>query len=135
MTDSAPGRSTTSGRCSVSRSGSRSGRREADSKTVTFVRRDTFEKSKAELKDLPNATKALFKAIQESLASRSRKVLEERLTTASTTDELRDYMEQKKLVRINWCGDVSCAERLKEQVSGEIRGTLWDRRRSPQAPA
>ncbi len=110
------------------------GPREADSKTVTFVRRDTFEKSKAELKDLPAATRTLFAAIQENLASKSRKVLEDRLTTASTTDELRDYMEQKKLVRINWCGDINCAERLKEQVSGEIRGTLWDHREEPTGP-
>jgi prolyl-tRNA synthetase len=110
------------------------GPREAESKTVTFVRRDTFEKSKAELKDLPTATKALFTSIQENIAARSRRVLEERLTTATNIEELRSYMDQKKLVRINWCGDFNCAERLKEQVSGEIRGTLWDHKEEPTGP-
>ena len=66
-----------------------------------------------------------------NLASRSKKVLEERLATATTTEELKGYMEQKKIVRINWCGDISCSERLKEQVSGEIRGTLWDHHEEP----
>lgn len=110
------------------------GPREAISKTVTFVRRDTFEKTKAELKDLPATTRALFDVIQVNLSSRSKKVLEEHLTTATTTEELKGYMEQKKIVRINWCGDISCSERLKEQVSGEIRGTLWDSHEEPKGP-
>ena len=80
------------------------------------------------------ATKALFNTIQENIAARSRKVLEDRLTTATSINELRSYMEQKKLVRINWCGDFNCAERLKEQVSGEIRGTLWDHKEEPTGP-
>jgi prolyl-tRNA synthetase len=110
------------------------GPREANFKTVTLVRRDTFEKSKAELKDLPATTRALFDAIQVNLTSRSKKVLEEHLTTATTTKELKIYMEQKKIVRINWCGDIGCSERLKEQVSGEIRGTLWDHHEEPTGP-
>ncbi len=110
------------------------GKRDIDQGKVTFVRRDTFEKSKAELKDLPAATKTLFEAIQANLAERSRKVLEDRLTTATSIDELRVFMEQKRFVRINWCGDINCAERLKEQVSGEIRGTLWDHKEEPTGP-
>ena len=110
------------------------GPREAESKTVTIVRRDNFEKSKVDLKNLPEAIRSLFKALHENLRDRSRKILEDLLATATTIEELRDYMENKKLVRINWCGDISCAERLKEKVSGEIRGTLWDHEEEPTGP-
>ena len=110
------------------------GPREADSKTVTIVRRDNFEKSKVDLKDLLEAIRSLFKALHENLRDRSRKIFEDLLATATTIEELRDYMENKKLVRINWCGDISCAERLKEKVSGEIRGTLWDHEEEPTGP-
>ena len=110
------------------------GPREAESRTVTFVRRDTFEKSRAGLDNLVEATRILFDSIFISIRDGSRKIFEERLATASTIEELRTYMEQKKLVKINWCEDISCSERLKDQVSGEIRGTLWDRKEEPTGP-
>jgi prolyl-tRNA synthetase len=110
------------------------GPREADSRTVTLVRRDTFEKSKADLGILPETVMDLFDAIQSNIAARAKGVMAERLTTANSVEELRALMEQKKLVRINWCGDVNCAERLKDQASGEIRGTLWDRDEDPTGP-
>ncbi len=110
------------------------GPREADSRTATLVRRDTFEKSKADLGTLPETVRDLLETIQANITARAKGVMAERLTTANSVEELRDLMEQKKLVRINWCGDVNCAERLKDQASGEIRGTLWDRVEEPTGP-
>ncbi|MBN1683476.1 proline--tRNA ligase [Candidatus Bathyarchaeota archaeon] len=101
------------------------GPREAESKTVTFVRRDTFKKSKADLVNLVDTVHELFKSINQTLNERSKKIMNERMATAYTLDELKEFMDQRKLVRINWCGNKGCAEALKDKVSGEIRGTLW----------
>ena len=60
-----------------------------------------------------------------------REYLENLIADANSIEELKDYMLQKKIVRINWCGDPSCAYEIKDQVSGEIRGTRWDVEEKP----
>jgi prolyl-tRNA synthetase len=110
------------------------GPREADSKTVTFVRRDTFEKTKADLTNLTSTVRSIFESINQNLAERSKKVMLDHIATANNLDELHTFMEQKKLVKINWCGGKGCAEDLKEKVSGEIRGTLWPDKEEPTGP-
>ena len=110
------------------------GPREVESRTVTLVRRDIYEKTKASVDNLTDTVKALLDSIRVTMSERSKKVFDERMANASTLEELRKYMEQKKLVRINWCDDISCSERLKDQVSGEIRGTLWDKKEEPTGP-
>ena len=110
------------------------GPREAQSKTVTIVRRDTFEKVKADLAQLVPTVQSLFASIFENLNDRSKKYMEGKLTSARNIDELRNYMEEKKIARINWCGDRQCADNLKEKVSGEIRGILWETHEEPDGP-
>jgi prolyl-tRNA synthetase len=102
------------------------GPREAENNMLTLVRRDTGEKSSADFKDLINIVQGLFHEIFESIKSKSWKKLYTELVDASNLDELRAYIEERKIVRINWCGDPHCAFELKDQVAGEIRGTLWD---------
>jgi len=110
------------------------GPREAESKTATLIRRDTLEKSKADFEYIVESVNNTFNEIQKSITEKSRKVHEHRIATANTIEELKKYMEEKKLVRINWCGDQQCAENLKEQVSGEIRGTRWPEKETPAGP-
>ncbi len=46
-------------------------------------------------------------------------------------DQLEAYMEARLIVKVNWCGDAECAMNIKDQVSGEIRGTRWDVEEEP----
>ena len=46
-------------------------------------------------------------------------------------DQLKTYMESRLIVKVNWCGDEECATNIKDQVSGEIRGTRWDIEEKP----
>jgi hypothetical protein len=46
-------------------------------------------------------------------------------------EELRSLMEERRIVRVNWCGSDGCAERMKEEVAGEIRGMRWDVEEKP----
>jgi len=110
------------------------GPREAESETVTLVRRDTKKKSKAELASLVTAVQSLFKEIHENLAAKSRKRLESEQAHAASLEELRSHMDERKIVRVNWCGDAHCAFEIKDQVAGEVRGTLWERHEEPTGP-
>jgi len=110
------------------------GPREAKSNTVTIVRRDTFEKVKADLKQLVPTVNSLFDAIFENLSDGSRKYMAGTIIDVKNVDELLKRIEERKIARINWCGDRQCADNLKEKVSGEIRGTLWETEEQPDGP-
>jgi prolyl-tRNA synthetase len=110
------------------------GPREADSKTVTLVRRDTGEKSKVQLDSLQSEIVSLFDDIQANLKARSWEQMNEALSDAVSIEELKDLMEKKKIVRVNWCGDAHCAFLLKDEVAGDVRGTLWGEQEVPTGP-
>jgi len=107
------------------------GPRETDSQTVTLVRRDTLEKSRAELKVLVPSVEGLFQEIFENLRDKSREKLESLVAVANDMDELRALMDERKIVKVNWCGDADCAYNIKDMVAGEIRGTRWDEEEQP----
>jgi prolyl-tRNA synthetase len=107
------------------------GPREVDARAVTLVRRDTKERSKAGFTDLEEAVRGLFADIFETLKARSKKRLDSELADAVDLDELKALMDERKIVRANWCGDPHCAFQLKDEVAGEVRGTLWDEHEEP----
>ena len=110
------------------------GPREADAKSVTLVRRDTKERSEATLDDVVEAIRYLFGDIYESMKARSWKRLESELADADNVEKLKKLMDERKIVRVNWCGDPHCAFEIKDQVAGEVRGTLWEEKEEPTGP-
>ena len=110
------------------------GPKEVDTRSVTLVRRDTKERSEARIEDIVEAVYNLFEGIYENLKARSWERLEKELIDADTLEELRTHIENRKIVRVNWCGDPHCAFEIKEQVAGEVRGTLWDEKEVPAGP-
>jgi prolyl-tRNA synthetase len=102
------------------------GPREAGDGTVTLVRRDTFDKESVKLDDLLPYLDITFQMIFENLREKSNKKMKENLVDANSMKELEKSMDERKIVRIKWCGDSECANNLKDLVAGEIRGTLWD---------
>lgn len=102
------------------------GPREAQNRQVTLVRRDTFEKILIDEAELLDKVPDLFEKIFETLRDRSKAVLESLITEANSLEELQKYMMERKIVKINWCGDPECAYKLKDLIAGEIRGTRWD---------
>jgi prolyl-tRNA synthetase len=107
------------------------GPKEANSETVTLVRRDNFEKIKVDLCELLSSVENLFDEIFENLRMNSYAMLESLLMNAYNMEELQNYMEERKIVRVNWCGDPSCAFNIKDLVAGEVRGIRWDKEEEP----
>jgi prolyl-tRNA synthetase len=107
------------------------GPREADARAVTLIRRDTREKVKVQLDNLIEEVAVMAAEIQATLSAKSWERLESKLTDASSLEELKCQMDERRIVRVNWCGDLSCAFEIKDQVAGEVRGTLWERHEEP----
>jgi prolyl-tRNA synthetase len=108
------------------------GPREVDNLQVTMVRRDTGEKVKGSFDSLNGMVGVLLDGIMENITRRSREYLERNIADAHSLEELKANMEAKKIVRVNWCGDPACAFEIKDQISGEIRGTRWDIKETPE---
>ncbi len=70
--------------------------------------------------------------IFENLRDNDREKMRREVVDAYSLEKLRGYMDERKIVRVNWCGDPECAYNIKDQVAGEIRGTLWERQEEPE---
>ena len=76
----------------------------------------------------------LFEDIVENLRERDKATLNQMVVDAYDLDQLRVYMDSRLIVRVNWCGDPDCAFRIKDEVSGEVRGTPWEKDAQPSGP-
>ena len=110
------------------------GPREATSRKVTLVRRDNFEKTSIPFTELVSTVQSLFEKIFENLKTTSKAMLDSLVVGANSIDELKGYMEERKIVKVNWCGDPDCAFNIKDLVAGEVRGTRWDEEEQPTGP-
>ncbi len=107
------------------------GPREVKNKKATLVRRDTTKKTQVDECEIVEKTRELFTSIFESLKKKDKTQLDSLIVDAHDVDQLRTYIQSRLIVRVNWCGDVECALNIKDQVSGEIRGTRWDEEETP----
>lgn len=112
------------------------GPRDLKNNSVLTVRRDTLEKKPVSLDELESYVAEKFDEISINLKERAEKVLADAMRgDVANLDELKDIMENNiGMVRTNWCGEVSCADQVKDTVSAEIRGTLEGKTEKPFGP-
>jgi len=110
------------------------GPKEVEERSVTLFRRDTFERVKVDYESLVDVVRSLFDEIFQNLKDRSRKYLESEIAEAENLEQLKAHMDERKIVKVIWCGDPDCAFRMKDEVVGEVRGTLWERHEEPTGP-
>ncbi|MDH5404690.1 MAG: His/Gly/Thr/Pro-type tRNA ligase C-terminal domain-containing protein, partial [Candidatus Heimdallarchaeota archaeon] len=100
------------------------GPRDVKNNAVLTVRRDTLEKENIAMSELREFIQSKFEEIAINLKERADKTMEDMMRDAKDLDELADIMENNRgVIRSNWCGDVNCANKVKEKVTAEIRGT------------
>ena len=54
------------------------------------------------------------------------------ISDAGSVEEVKKILRDRRIARIEWCGEVECAERLKEVAGGEVRGERYDIAESPR---
>ncbi|MCD6235492.1 MAG: proline--tRNA ligase [Thaumarchaeota archaeon] len=102
------------------------GPKEVVESSVTLARRDTLERSKVSLEELPGKVDEVMKSIESNLLEKSRRMMMSLVSDAKTLDEVKKILRQRRIARIEWCNETACAEKLKEEVGGEIRGERYD---------
>lgn len=102
------------------------GPRDVEAGQITICERVNLQRTSVALEDAAQAIKETFGKIARELEERSRYVLESMTADASDVESLREAIKAKKIGRVCWCGDIECAERIREESGGEIRGHRID---------
>lgn len=101
------------------------GRRDFENKTVTMVRRDTLEKIVVEFDNILDTITNLLNDIQSNLYNRALERRNQMLYEASSYDEFKDIALNKPgFIKINWCGNVACEDKIKEETGLKSRCIL-----------
>lgn len=104
------------------------GAKELEAGEVQYVRRDNFEKGKFALKSVAKSTVELLELIQKDLYKKSD---EAKKALTLEADEIHDFkrilVEKKVFIRVPWCEDPSCEERVKADTKAVSRVLELDR--------
>ncbi|MBU6999085.1 MAG: proline--tRNA ligase [Theionarchaea archaeon] len=108
------------------------GPRDVKKDQVVLVRRDTGEKRAIPVNTVEEEVQNTLVTIQEDLFRKAKRFLEENTVTANNYEDLKACIEDKKLVRTNWCGSEECEAIIKDETGAssccipfneEVQGT------------
>jgi prolyl-tRNA synthetase len=106
------------------------GPRDIKNKEVVLVDRSTGKKKKVKEKDIIKSVDKSLEKIQVYLMKKADKYFSDNLHTAKDKDDLKKILDEKGgFVKIEWCGDIKCADAIKEETTGGVmRGTLFGKK-------
>ncbi len=102
------------------------GPREVEEGKAVLVRRDNGEKRKVNFGEVAHEAGEMLEGMQEKLFMKAKKGLESRIVDAGEYEKLKEVVKGGKIARIGWCGELGCAEKLKDDTTAEIRGELME---------
>lgn len=101
------------------------GRRDFEEGKVTLVRRDTLEKIDVPFESIIETIKTLLGTIQDNLYNRALERRDTMLHTADTYEKFKTIASTKPgFIKINWCGDMACEEKIKDETGLKSRCIL-----------
>lgn len=101
------------------------GARDLEAGLVTLVRRDTLEKIQIPLENVTIKIEELLENIQENLYNRALERRNTMLYEANTYEEFKNIaMNKPGFIKINWCGNMACEEKIKEETGLKSRCIL-----------
>ena len=84
-----------------------------------MVRRDTREKIVVAIDEITTKLGEILETIQKDLYAKAKAFLEDHISEATTMDEMKDAVQNKKgFVKAMWCGEEACEDEIKAQTGG-----------------
>ena len=97
------------------------GPRDLEAGKMVTVRRDTHEKTEAELSSAVETVKALLATVQNDMYERAKARMDSRIVRANSLEELLAGVEGGNFVRAGWCGCRACEDKVKEFAQATAR--------------
>lgn len=103
------------------------GMRDLETNEITIVRRDTLEKIKVKIEDLAKTLNELFPKIQKDMYNKALKRRDSMIYEANNYEEFTEIaMNKAGFIKTNWCGNVECENKIKEDFSMKSRCLIED---------
>jgi prolyl-tRNA synthetase len=100
------------------------GPRDLENKTVMIKTRIGKEKIPIPIKNLKKEIPKILENMQKELFEIAKKRINSQITEVSTIQEFKEAIKNKKLIKMNWCGETSCEENIKDKTGASTRCTL-----------
>lgn len=97
------------------------GRKDIEMGKVTFVRRDTGEKSLRDRAKVVDEVKAMLSEIAHDMLARAQREMDANTITVTQLDGLPE-----KMIRTGWCGSADCGHEIEARSDMNILGTPVD---------
>ncbi|MEM5766279.1 MAG: proline--tRNA ligase [Candidatus Aenigmatarchaeota archaeon] len=98
------------------------GPKDLKKKQVVIVRRDDFQKIPVKNKLVVKKVFSLMEKIQENLFRKAKEFLKESISTPKDYEEFKKILEEKGgFLKVCWCGEENCEEKIKEETGATIR--------------
>ncbi|MCH8906563.1 MAG: proline--tRNA ligase [Candidatus Heimdallarchaeota archaeon] len=111
------------------------GPRDLKNNSVLAARRDTLEKENVARGELGDFISDVFDKMAIYLKKRADAALASLMRNARTLAELKEIMRNNRgIVKSNWCEDVECAKKVKDETSSSILGTRQGVIETPDGP-
>ena len=103
------------------------GKRDLENNQVTLVRRDTLEKVTVEVNSVVEKIEELLMLIQKDMYDKALARRDSMIYVANNYEELKDIaMNKPGFVKVNWCGNVECENKIKEDCGIKSRCLIED---------
>ncbi|HYB07947.1 MAG TPA: proline--tRNA ligase [Nitrososphaerales archaeon] len=105
------------------------GPRDMKEKQAVLVRRDTGGKRKVKVADLVDEVGKDLDTIQDNLFRRASEALTKNTHDAWSLDELKGILSKGGgVVRVHWCGEDACEEKMREETGGKVLNIPLDQK-------
>lgn len=98
------------------------GPKDIENNECVLFRRDTFEKKIVKLGNIKEEIEGLLMDVQDNMLKMAIENREKHTYTAKTMEEIKSIFNEKQgFVKIMWCGDRECEDKIKEATTATIR--------------
>ncbi len=97
------------------------GKRDLTNGEITLVRRDTLEKVKVAVNDFSLKFNELLDVMQFEMYDRALRRRNEMIYETDNYLEFKELAKKPGFIKINWCGDIECEEKVKEETGLKSR--------------
>lgn len=93
------------------------GNRDLDNGVVTYCRRDTLEKGTLSIENIENQIIKLLDEIQANMLRIATEKTNSHIIDVDNREDLVKTVNAGNFVRVTWCGDRACEEKLKDETA------------------
>jgi len=109
------------------------GPKDVEERRVTLCERVSLKRSSLAFDEVVPAVRGLFAAVKKDLETRSLSTLKRVTADVTDMDSLKRAIRVLRIARVCWCEDIRCAEAIKDESGGEIRGHRIDVEEKPES--